>query len=194
MARLACCSRISLRSIRATIKAIKKGSGTPTDACSNLPCSWHGRCPPPYPPPHAGEDKGGGSSPVGVPPRFSLGEYSIPKLRLQARLPGTRQERRSVTFPLPEAASGAVVAGVTRPNLSQSSGSTPPAGRNAGLHDARSRPGADCVVPPAGTALAPHNREHPRDGVPYRARFAMRVTEMVTNVNEKGTSHQLTFA
>jgi hypothetical protein len=115
---------------------------------------------------------GGGSSPVGVPPRFSLGEYSIPKLRLQARLPGTRQERRSVTFPLPEAASDAVVAGVTRPNLSQSSGSTPPAGRNAGLHDARSRPGAECVGPPAGTALAPHNREHPRDGVPYRARFA----------------------
>ena len=114
--------------------------------------------------------------------------------RLQARLPGTRQERRSVTFPLPGAASDAVVAGVTRPNLSQSSGSTPPAGRNAGLHDARSRPGAACVGPPAGTALAPHNREHPRDGVPYRARFAMRVTEMVTNVNEKGTSHQLTFA
>jgi hypothetical protein len=74
-------------------------------------------------------------------------------------------------------------AGVTRPNLSQSSGSTPPAGRNAGLHDARSRPGAECVVPPAGTALAPHNREHPRDGVPYRARFATEVTEMETNVN-----------
>ena len=53
--------------------------------------------------------------------------------RLQARLPGTRQERRSVTFPLPGAASDAVVAGVTRPNLSQSSGSTPPTGRNAGL-------------------------------------------------------------
>ena len=49
-----------------------------------------------------------------------------------------------------------------------------PTGRSyAGLLDARSRPGAECVVPPAGTALAPHNREHPRDGVPYRARFAM---------------------
>jgi hypothetical protein len=86
--------------------------------------------------------------------------------RLQARLPGTRRERRSVTFPLPGAVSGAVVAGVTRPNLSQSSGSTPQTGPSAGLHDARSRPGTECVVPPAGTALAPHNREHPRDGVP----------------------------
>ena len=81
--------------------------------------------------------------------------------RLQARFPGTWRERRSVTILLPEAASGAVDAGVTRPRLSQSSGSTPPAGRNAGLHDARSRPGAACVGPPAGTALAPHNREHP---------------------------------
>ena len=42
--------------------------------------------------------------------------------RLQARFPGTWRERRSVTVPLPEAASGAVGAGVTRPRLSQSSG------------------------------------------------------------------------
>src|SRR5580692_5638907 len=40
--------------------------------------------------------------------------------RLQARFPGTRQERRSVTILLPEAASDAIIAGVTRPNLSQS--------------------------------------------------------------------------
>jgi hypothetical protein len=37
-----------------------------------------------------------------------------------------------------------VLTGVTRAFLSQSSGSTPHTGRNAGEHDARSRPGADC--------------------------------------------------
>jgi hypothetical protein len=45
-------------------------------------------------------------------------------------------------FLLPEAEPNAVCAGVTRPNLSQSSGSTPPAARSGGLHDAQSRPGA----------------------------------------------------
>ena len=38
----------------------------------------------------------------------------------------------------------ALAAGVTRPRLSQSSGSTPRTGRNTGGHDARSRPGAVC--------------------------------------------------
>ena len=181
MARLACCSRISLRSIRATIKAIKKGSGTPADACSNLPCSWHGRCPPSISSPACGDMEG--AARLSAFHRGSNVRAFARCARLQARLPGTRQERRSVTFPLPGAASDAVVAGVTRPNLSQSSGSTPPAGRNAGLHDARSRPGAECVVPPAGTALAPHNREHPRDRRPLQSEIRKRnVTETVTNV------------
>jgi len=48
-----------------------------------------------------------------------------------------------------------VEAGVTRSFLSQSSESTSRTGLSAGQHDARSRPGAECMAPPAGTALAP---------------------------------------
>jgi hypothetical protein len=60
----------------------------------------------------------------------------------------------------------AVQAEIIRAFLSQSSGSTPRTGRNAGGHDARSRPGADCVGPRAGTAPAVRYQEHPHDGVP----------------------------
>jgi hypothetical protein len=45
--------------------------------------------------------------------------------------------------------------GVTRARLSQSRERTSRTGRSAGQHDARSCPGAECIVPPAGTALAP---------------------------------------
>ena len=69
--------------------------------------------------------------------------------QLQARLPGTWLR-----------------AGVTRPRLSQSSGSTPRTGRNAGEHDAQSRPGAGCIFPPAGTALAPLSGVPSAEGVP----------------------------
>src|ERR1700761_1349866 len=48
-----------------------------------------------------------------------------------------------------------VSTGVTRGLLSQSSGSTPRTGRNAGEHDARTRPGAECMSPPASAAPAP---------------------------------------
>jgi hypothetical protein len=65
-------------------------------------------------------------SPFGAPPRLWPRFLGL-GFRLQARFPGTRQ-----------------FAGVTRPRLSQSSGSTPRAGRNTGGHDARSRPGAVC--------------------------------------------------
>src|SRR5271166_6243592 len=80
----------------------KKGSGTPTDALSNLPCSWHGRCPPPYPPPHAGEDMEGAAR-LSAFHRGSDARAFARGARLQARLPGTRQERRSVKVPLPGA-------------------------------------------------------------------------------------------
>jgi hypothetical protein len=53
--------------------------------------------------------------------------FQASTFRLRARFPGTRP-----------------CAGVARACLSQSSGSTPRAGRNAGGHDARSRPGAAC--------------------------------------------------
>ena len=50
--------------------------------------------------------------------------------------------------------------GVTRARRSHSRECTSRTGRSAGQHDARSRPGADRIVPRAGTALAP------RSGVP----------------------------
>ncbi len=46
-------------------------------------------------------------------------------------------------------------AGVTRARLSQSRERTSRTGRSAGQHDARNCPGAECIVPRAGTALAP---------------------------------------
>jgi len=45
--------------------------------------------------------------------------------------------------------------GVIQCLLSQSSGSTPRTGRNAGEHDARTRPRAECMAPRAGAAPAP---------------------------------------
>jgi hypothetical protein len=35
----------SLFATPASPRQVRKGSGTPTDACSHLPCSWHGRAP-----------------------------------------------------------------------------------------------------------------------------------------------------
>jgi hypothetical protein len=61
-----------------------------------------------------------------------------PLTQLQAMLPGTRVE-----------------AGVTRPLLSQSRDSTSRRGPRAAGRDAQSRPGAECIVPRAGTAPAP---------------------------------------
>jgi hypothetical protein len=61
-----------------------------------------------------------------------------PLTQLQAMLSGTRVE-----------------AGVTRPLLSQSRDSTSRRGPRAAGHDAQSRPGAECIVPRAGTAPAP---------------------------------------
>ena len=61
--------------------------------------------------------------------------------------------------------------GVTRARLSQSRESTSRTGRSAGQHDARSCPGADCIGPPAGTALAPLSGVPSAEGVLHRARF-----------------------
>jgi hypothetical protein len=65
----------------------------------------------------------------------------------RARLSALRRGSRQASTP--DAASGqaswdAGRAGVTRPRLSQSSGSTPRAGHSTGRHDAQSRPGAAC--------------------------------------------------
>ena len=61
--------------------------------------------------------------------------------------------------------------GVTRARLSQSRESTSRTGRSAGQHDARSCPGADCIGPRAGTALAPPSGVPSAEGVLHRARF-----------------------
>ncbi len=80
----------------------RKGSGTPTDAHSNLPCCWHGRA------------SSRRRTSIGVPPRLCPREYSIPRCNLRP-VSWDLAERRSVTIPLPGAASDAVCAGVTRP-------------------------------------------------------------------------------
>ena len=55
--------------------------------------------------------------------------------------------------------------GVTRARLSQSRERTSRTGRSAGQHDARSCPGAECIVPRAGTALAPPSGVPSAEGV-----------------------------
>ena len=91
-----------------------------------------------------------------------------PWAQLQARLPGTRQDVRSCNG---RSNRGAKTlrsdAGVTRARLSQSRECTSRTGRSAGQHDARSRPGAECIVPPAGTALAPPLGVPSADRRPY---------------------------
>ena len=73
--------------------------------------------------------------------------------RLSAFHRGSRQRDASPKGSGPGQASwDPVSAGVTRGCLSQSSGSTPRTGRNAGEHDARTRPRAECIVPRASTA------------------------------------------
>ena len=81
-------------------------------------------------------------------------------------------------------------AGVTRARLSQSRECTSRTGRNAGQHDARSRPGAECIAPRAGTALAPLPGVPSAEGVLYRAGVCC-ITEPVTFVNEMVT-HSVT--
>ena len=116
------------------------------------------RCPLPHPP--FGEGTGGGSTPSGVPRRLLPGRQLVPKALLQARLPGTRQER---SIRKARSNRGAKTnrrdMGVTHARLSQSSESTSHTGRNAGRHDAQSRPGAEVtsqdpraphLAPPAG--------------------------------------------
>ena len=79
--------------------------------------------------------------------------------RLSAFHRGSRQRDASPKGSGPGQASWDLVsAGVTRGRLSQSSGSTPRTGRNAGEHDARTRPGAECMAPRASTAPAPPSR------------------------------------
>jgi hypothetical protein len=71
-------SRVSLRSTQAT-KKNNKGSGTPTDALSNLPCCWHGRA------------SSRMRTSIGVPPRLLPEGDLLPKALLQAMFPGTRR-------------------------------------------------------------------------------------------------------
>jgi hypothetical protein len=77
-----------------------------------------------------------------------------------ARSPSVALLRLSPGLSTPDSTPGhaswdVVQAGVTRPRLSQSSDSTSRLGRSTEGLDARSRPGAECIDPRAGTAPAP---------------------------------------
>ena len=127
-------------------KAKKKGCGTPADAIRNLPCRWHGRAP------------SGMRTPVGVPPRLSPEGLIVPKAQLQARLPGTRQER---SIRKARSNRGAEIlrraAGVTRACLSQPRDASPaPVIVPGGVMPEAAR--ERFATPPAGTALAPMAR------------------------------------
>jgi hypothetical protein len=133
--------------IRAT-KVRKKGKRNADRRKSNLPCCWHGRA------------SSRMRTPVGVPPRLSPKGVVVPKAQLQAMLPGTWPERRSRSRPPSGGRTDAVVAGVTRPGLSQS-GDAPraPVVVPAGPMPETAR--ARFARPPAGTALAPYVGSHP---------------------------------
>ena len=124
-------------------------------------------------------------SPVGVPPRFSPGACSIPKGSASGQ---ASWDVDGVFAPLiPHwGRMNPVATGVTRPALSQSSGSTPRTAPSGGQHDARSRPGAD-----RNSARGHRTRPGLRVYLPkrpLRARFDLgNVSETVTNVNQSVT-------
>jgi hypothetical protein len=104
---------------------------------------------------------------------------SAPARRRSTR--GSRQRDVGPKGSGPGQASWDVVsAGVTRGLLSQSSGSTPRTGRNAGEHDAQTRPRAECMAPRAGAAPAPPWLSTPRPKAPLSERDLASVTEMGT--------------
>ncbi len=108
----------------------------------------------------------GTRSPIGVPPRLlpsglsALGRNSRPGFH------GTWQDVRSCKLaPTGEQRTSRSYAGVTRARLSQSRERTSRTGRSAGQHDAQSCPGAECIGPRAGTALAPLSGVPSAEGV-----------------------------
>ncbi len=138
----------------------KYGGETPTDARSSSAAPRGcGRCPHPDPPPLAGEGMGGGSTSIGVPPRFSSqGVFHRKGLSTRPSFLG----RGGKVWPLRRA-------GVTRPYLSQSSEQTRP-GRSARgwlPNAARER----LARPRAGAALARASRGLPPRPRPSRTRF-----------------------
>ena len=139
--------------------------------------------------------------------RGSCCSERTPQLSSRYALPGTWSGARPRWFERPCALQRmmkdhASPAGVTRSFLSQSS-ELPrrpvivPAGRNS-----RSRPGADCIGPRAGTALAPLSGVPSAEGVLHRARFdglsradvAMQVTEVIKPDREHRRLRSFSFA
>ncbi len=116
---------------------------------------------------------------------LAVGAFARPA-QLQARLPGTWREHAIRTNVQPGTKIAHRSAGVTRARLSQSRECTSRTGRNAGQHDARSRPGAECIAPRAGTAPAPLPGVPSAEGVLYRAGVCC-ITEPATFVNEMVT-------
>jgi hypothetical protein len=142
-----------------------RGSGTPTGA--NIHCPRHARRCCHLPALRAQRALIGARSPVGVPPRLLPGGFrpfrSAPG---QASWDAARAPD-PVSPPQPGGERPcAADTGVTRARLSQSRESTSRTGRSAGQHDARSCPGAECIVPRAGTALAPLSGVPSAEGVP----------------------------
>ena len=138
------------------------GGETPTDARSSsaAPCGC-GRCPHPDPPPLAGEGMGGGSTSIGVPPRFSSqGVFHRQGTQHQARLPATW---RGHVLRIP-------LSGRYPPLPVPVQRRTSHSGRNAGglmPNAARER----VASPPAGSALARRSPDCLRATTEYRARF-----------------------
>ncbi len=114
------------------------------------------------PPPVAGQGREGCAR-LSASHRGSCQGAFAPFAQLQARLPGTRPpahdpEKWKPVFRteiMRHEQPAICWAGVTRPCRSQSRESTSRAGRSTGERDARSCPGADRILPRAGTALAP---------------------------------------
>ena len=143
----------------------KKGSGTPTDVFSQPPHLAMRRAPLSLSLPLRGRVGGGTLAYRRSTTALTVRAFG-PWAQLQARLPGTRQDVRSGTVAQPgERRTSRSYAGVTRARLSQSRERTSRTGRSAGQHDARSCPGAECIVPRAGTALAPPSGVPSAEGV-----------------------------
>jgi hypothetical protein len=152
----------------------RKGSGTPTDALSNLPCCWHGRA-------------------------LSRSAHAY-RRSTTVLTQGTRHpkgpasghaswdvaERRSCSRPHSWGRTDTVCAGVTRPRPVPVQRAPRGPVRSAGRlmpEAARER----FAMPPAGAALAPR-ADVPPARVLHRARIMeVDVTETVTNVNVKVT-------
>ena len=145
--------RFALPTLRSTMTTKKKGSGTPTDVCVQ-------------PPRLTGAARTSGCA------RLSAFHYGSCRqgFRPLGATPGQASwdvAGRSILYGRPNrgAKTSRSYTGVTRARLSQSRERTSRTGRSAGQHDARSCPGAECIVPRAGTRTRSTSRNTFATGV-----------------------------